>query len=660
MSHTLTFGSVYKSITSLPAIELPCFVVLTGVNGSGKTHLLTAIRDSKVHTSITHNPAADVRLFDSTNIIPSDTGVFDPSQYHSQRSQWFTILSKSRENHFSSLQQNVINLGVPASYCSSAKAIESLTIEKLKRILPNPENAVDVYTNIKESIKQISLQISQNAYQQIGDEHWRKVIPKIQSTNPGLFLSASQSDLYSDENFIWGEVDPFQQAFGRVFTTYRDLIHENDRLEKYPITGDSTRKHLTPKQFTKKFGIPPWDFVNQILEECQLDFRVDHPPLHEITSYEPKLNKISSDVEMRFQDLSSGEKVLMSFALCLYNTQDNRQSKVFPKLLLLDEVDAPLHPSMTLSLLNTIQNVLVKDKKVAVILTTHSPSTVALAPEDSIYVMDPTGPSIKKQSKSSALSLLTAGVPTLSVSFDGRRQIFVESRSDAGLYDCLYQKYKSLLQSERSLVFIEVGNKNESNKLEQNAGCEQVIRLVNVLNEGGNKSVLGLIDWDGKRFTQERIHVLSQGFRDGLESLLFDPVLIVATLIHYNRSFMVENKIISDQEKYVLIGDWDQKRWQSAIDAMQVLIVPTLNLNDSLEIEYLNEMKLQVSRGYLHMDDHDLENRIIECFPFLRPRNKHAGDLMRHITNTVLTDYPQLLPKELLTAFKLLLEDNIK
>ena len=118
---------------------------------------------------------------------------------------------------------------------------------------------------------------------------------------------------------MWEEVDPFQQAFGRVFTSYRDLIHSNDRLEKYSLGEELGPQHLPQSEFTATYGPPPWEFVNEILEVCNLDFRVDHPPMHETSSYEPRLRKLTTGVEMLFKDLSSGEKVLMSFALCLYN-----------------------------------------------------------------------------------------------------------------------------------------------------------------------------------------------------------------------------------------------------------------------------------------------------------------------------------------------------
>jgi ABC-type molybdenum transport system ATPase subunit/photorepair protein PhrA len=655
MSNTLTFTSVHKSITRLDDITLPKFVVLTGRNGSGKTHLLTAIKGGQVRSSLAPDVNVDVRLFDSATIIPADTGIFDPAQDQSKRSQWFTALTSNREQHYPGLRQHAINLGVPAEYCLNIKKINSLTVEELRAVLQDASKAEEVAASIKQHIKQLGSNVGSNSFNQIGDEYWRKAVPKIQQNSPEDFLVSSQSAFFQNRNFLWGDVDPFQQAFGRVFTRYRELIHDNDRLQKYPPPDDPSRRYLSPEEFVAEYGTPPWDFVNQILEECRLDFRVDNPPLHEIASYEPKLYKLSTTVEMRFLDLSSGEKVLMSFALCIYNSQDSRQAIAFPKLLLLDEVDAPLHPSMAASLLNTIQNVLVRDRNVSVILTTHNPSTVALAPEEAIYSMNPAGPRIDKVSKSFALSLLTTGVPTLSISFDGRRQIFVESRTDANLYDMLYQRYKGLLNSERSLVFVEVGNTDASGG-EKNAGCAQVMRLVDSLTAGGNQSVLGLVDWDGDRVPKDRMHVLSPGVRDGLESLLFDPVLLVVTIAGENSSFAKTKGILDPEDSYISISNWDVARWQRAIDILQNIVLgDSLIQRDTVEIKYINGMTLQISKEYLHLDDHALEQKIISLFGFLIPKNKRAGDLMRHVVDTVLADYHALLPVDLLDTLNGLL-----
>lgn len=660
MSNTLSFVSIYKSITGVPEITLPNFVVLTGRNGSGKSHLLQAIKAGHVKSSLAANVASDVQMFDWNTILPKDTGIFDPAKDQTRRSRWFNAIRKQREKQFPTLQQIAITLGIPSENCSTIRKLSSLTRAELAELLPAASEAEHVHAQLQQHIKRAGTNIYGQTAKYAGDEYSKRAASKAARSIPELFLTASESKLFEQEDLLWGEVDPFQQAFGRVFATYRDLIHSNDRLEKYPPLDDPERPHLPQNEFELEHGPPPWDFVNQILAECHLDFRVDHPPLHETASYEPRLEKQSKNVEMRFADLSSGEKVLMSFALCLYNSQENRQTKFFPKVLLLDEVDAPLHPSMTLSLLNTIRNVLVRDKGVAVILTTHSPSTVAIAPDDSIYCMNSEGPKIEKVSQGHALSILTTGVPTLSISFDGRRQVFVESRTDANLYDMLYQKYKDHMESERSLVFVEVGNTDKSGG-EKNAGCEQVIRIVRALAEGGNQSVLGLVDWDGNREPTKRIAVLSAGLRDGLESLLFDPVLMVATIAHDNLAFAQQCSVLKRDESYTSLLGWDQNRWQTAVETLQNLVLgPSESKRVCLQVKYLSGLTIQVAKEYLHLDDHQLESRIVKAFGFLTPKTQKAGGLMRHVVLTILPDYPELMPNDILDTFTTLLTTNLQ
>ena len=658
MQHTLTFSEVHKSITSLSPTDLPSFTVLTGRNGSGKTHLLTAIRDGKVRSTIAQDFTSAVRFFDWATIVPKDNGIFDPWQEQSRFSQWFTQIQNQRQQAFPDLRQFVIAQGVPAIHCTSLQAIKLLSVERLRGILPDPTTAEAVDQRITERVRIYGQQVGSQAINHIGDDLWRKTAPKIIQAEPTSFAFLSQSEFFNRSDFLWGEVDVFQQAFGKVFTSYRELLHENNRLEKWPPVTGSTQRHRADEEFIKAYGEPPWIFVNRILEVCKLDFRVDHPPLHETGSYEPKLTKLASSVEMKFDDLSSGEKVLMSFALCLYNTEDQRQAKNFPKLLLLDEVDAPLHPSMTVSLLKTIQDVLVVGKGVSVILTTHSPSTVALAPEESIYAMNPDGPKIEKVTKSSALSILSTGVPTLSISFTGRRQIFVESATDAEIYDSLYQRYKGTIASERSLQFVEVGRKDSSGG-ERNAGCEQVIRLVEALVDGGNQSVLGLVDWDGSRSARERVHVLSPTKRDGLESLLFDPVLLFALVVREKPDFAQTKGLMNSGESYVMLPNWELTRWQLAVDSIQSLVLGPPGGAITQSVEYLSGMKLDIRSDFITCDDHDLETKITKAFGFLLPRNTRAGGLMRHVIATVLTDFPQLLPSDLIATFQGLLTTEL-
>ena len=110
------------------------------------------------------------------------------------------------------------------------------------------------------------------------------------------------------------------------------------------------------------------------------------------------------------ENLSSGEKTLFALVLSIY--QQTRPGSL-PEVLLLDEVDTSLHPSMTTQFLDAIQKIFVERYGMKVILVTHAPSTVALAPEESIYVMDKlTDNIIVKTDREEAVKILSEGIMT--------------------------------------------------------------------------------------------------------------------------------------------------------------------------------------------------------------------------------------------------------
>jgi AAA15 family ATPase/GTPase len=114
MTNTLVYDKLYRSITQLNTINLPNFVVLVGRNGSGKSHLLSAIQGGQIRSSLISDLSSDVKLFDSNTIIPRDTGIFDPAQDQSRQSQLFNSLRLQRDQHLPTLQQVAIQYGVPA------------------------------------------------------------------------------------------------------------------------------------------------------------------------------------------------------------------------------------------------------------------------------------------------------------------------------------------------------------------------------------------------------------------------------------------------------------------------------------------------------------------------------------------------------------------
>lgn len=653
--HSVSFQSRYKSITALPTVQLPAFVVLTGANGSGKSHALEALKNGHLRSSLSANPASEVALYDWNTIIPQDTGLHIPAQEKINRANLFVPIRSQREQQLRGIQAFADQNGIAPEHVANWDRVRKLLDpQHIQAILGDAGKAEAARAALQNQLANVA-QAVRGQVPHNSNDPLHRAVQKLFKEEPMAFLFEDESTFFRHTQFLWGEVDTFQQAFARLFTTYRELQRSELAMVGARQWGMSTEPGLGPAEFQKMYGRPPWEFVNSILELNGLDFRIDHPSLKEDEGYEPRLTKLSKDVEMRFADLSSGERVLMSFGLCLYNSLETRHARKFPKLLLLDEVDAPLHPSMVRFLLKTIEETLVRDSNVAVIMTTHSPTTVGLANEDYVYLMNPSGPSIDKTTKSKALSVLTEGVPTMSISFDGRRQVFVESSRDATIYDKLYQQYKSELAHERSLTFVPVGHTNCDGQ-DTGAGCDQVLSIVKQLATGGNQTVLGLIDWDGRHPGDGRVHVLCHGVRDGLENLILDPVLVVAALAHHSAKEARKSGLLDDDETFTALSMRTPERWQSSIDRLCALVYgDEASSHQKQFVNYLGGMTLSVDVPWLKMDDHELEKKLLGALPPLNGPKKQHHSLNAYVANVILQEHRHLLPVDLISTFRSLL-----
>ena len=68
---------------------------------------------------------------------------------------------------------------------------------------------------------------------------------------------------------------------------------------------------LSDDEFVAKYGVSPWLFVNNVLDSAKLDFQTTYPVDHTTTTFTPQLYKRSNETELRFDHLSSGERILM-------------------------------------------------------------------------------------------------------------------------------------------------------------------------------------------------------------------------------------------------------------------------------------------------------------------------------------------------------------
>ena len=571
----------YKSFDSPFKLELPSLTIITGLNGAGKTQLLTAINEGVIKLLADNKELNPKKYVTSTTLSPNNSAVITRQKLNQQIEKIWTKYNQL-------FKSNQAGLRRPSN--QQLTNDEKRIIEDIAQSANKPFNKIEV------------------------DEFYRHY-----PIDDGL-----------------EKKDVFYQNFSSVFKRYYDKYLDN-KFSKFLNEAEGHKEviFLNEEDFSKSYGEAPWDFVNKIVDEANLDYHLNSPlGIDKDAPFELKLINKHTAAQIQFSDLSSGEKVIMSLALALYNSETDIS---FPKVLLMDEPDASLHPSMAKQFLDVIQNVFVNDKQTYVIITTHSPSTIALSPEDSIYVMNKTGIRLEKSSKDRALKILTAGVPAISINYENRKQVFVESKYDVFVYERIYSKLKVNLINEVSLNFISSGVDGSGN-------CDQVKEVVNKLSGYGNKSIFGIIDWDLKNCSNDFVKVLGEGKRYSIENYLFDSILLSALLL---REKIVDRTDLGlkENENYTDFKSFNSQRLQSISDFVVAKVSTQLSglSSDRQKIKYINNLEIEVPKWYLTIQGHELEQHIKNSFPQLKKYNKE-GDLKKEVVSKVIDDIPELIP----------------
>ena len=124
----------------------------------------------------------------------------------------------------------------------------------------------------------------------------------------------------------------------------------------------------------------PWTILNNLFEELKFKYRFK-------TDYEFKTPNMEENPKLRdgseirgLLDLSDGEKAILKLALISLDEEISKDIK----LVLFDEYDAPLNPSLTEAFYRVINEFYIQ-KGIQVIITTHSPATISLAPESARF-----------------------------------------------------------------------------------------------------------------------------------------------------------------------------------------------------------------------------------------------------------------------------------
>lgn len=404
-------------------------------------------------------------------------------------------------------------------------------------------------------------------------------------------------------------------------------------------------------------GEAPWETFNKIAHIAgggKFRYKIKEPDFSKtIDAASIKLFDNLTKKTINVDTLSSGEKVILSLILAVYTSNTGTQ---FPDIILFDEPDAYLHPTMCKQMLDVIQKVFIIDKKIKVIMTTHSPTTVALTPELSLYSMDRDLGYIVKSEKRDAIKLLTSGLNSISVYYENRKQIFVEASFDKYYLENIYSLIQNdYLENDILLQFIKVG----SSEKEEDGGCKRVCKIVKDLSDSGNNTIYGIIDWDCKNNGNERILTLGGASRYSVENYVLDPLgvagLVLLDNVEIEKFGFDKNDIFSsfiDKENTVI---------QSVIDTVISQMenkMPELKAKykmnnietnkDPHEYKLIDERIFVLPIWFCYLNGHQLEELYLLAFPALRRYKKLKEDII----NKVYRNYPCLIPYEVVTTLK--------
>lgn len=582
----------YKSINPV-VFELPDFCVLTGKNGSGKSHMLQAMADKAYST-----------VYGTTEDQESE----------------LTII---KYIPFNGLNPNV------ESNCQYLNLTQTR-----KNIWHNMENAIKRYRDEHNKYPNIGRYI----FDYISGKPYEAIMRK-------LVASCGDLDKISEDEFnkIYdisatssGEI--FTSKFASIFKLYHTRLEDNNykryRNEQY---GDRYEV-LSEEVFIEIYGPKPWELINDMLAKASLPYRVNNP---EGQDREADFHLMLSDPERGIQidvnDLSTGEKVLMSLALAIYNTTEHNHK---PQVLLIDEPDAPLHPEYSKVLLNAIYESIVKKANVKVVITTHNPTTVALSPEDSLYKMDRDLGRPVKITKKEALNILTKDLDNLRISIDSRRQIFVENQNDVQYYERIV---RHLPDFKVKFQFLPPHTRNGCN-------CDDVKRIVHTLRELGNDLVYGLVDYDNSNNSDEFVYVIGEQRRYAIDNYVFDPIYVLFLLV---REGIVNTEDLNiGSFTFTKFGQLNHDQLQQIIN----YISTELGLDSDNRVTYqtIGGHKFELSENYLKIQGHELETKIMNKWPGLNSvkRGKNDESILKiYMLDKVIQEYPEFISADFVDTF---------
>lgn len=433
----IKLNGTYKSIESLESTDLPDFVVLVGRNGTGKTQILEALNEGLAE--VPGIEKEEVAMYNAASFAMASPGQGSRHSDPFAREIAALFFDPRADTPFVARAKGFFDQLAKAHQESGGEEAHQNFEEEARRHiiqhLPNfpthgdfhlgNEYVTTVYQGVLQQLDATRhrngrvLEPQRKAGLHNGNA--ASLVGTAAKLSRKLFHELTEDDLLRASRF---EGDLLRNAISEVFTTYK-LEQVASIYRQFETSGEPMNFAELASAYEAEHR-PPWNTLRDLLMEMReastdegtFNFEFSDPSTITIGideydgfTFTTEMTNLATGAQYDPSSLSSGEKILMALCLASFNRYLGRRS---PKLLLLDELDSVLHPSMIAALVTALKSAFV-ERGTRIIMTSHSPVAVAALDAADIYKVERNGGHVGvfPAEKNDAIVELSEGLATV-------------------------------------------------------------------------------------------------------------------------------------------------------------------------------------------------------------------------------------------------------